>query len=119
MKKIGTWLLGIIAGLLNGLFGAGGGIAVVPMLEHLDLSPQKSHATSVAIILPLSIASTIAYLTNQVPIHWQELLWLIPFGIVGAVIGSKILPKINSNLLRKIFAVIIVYAGIRLFLRSF
>ena len=56
--------LGLVAGILNGLFGAGGGVAVVPMLENAGIEPKKAHATSISIILPLSILSGIFYLIS-------------------------------------------------------
>ncbi len=113
-QKYASYLLGFVSGILNGLFGAGGGIAVVPMLEQMDIPPQKAHATSVAIILPLSIASTISYFIQGVPLNTQQLLWLIPFGLMGAILGTIILSKIKSDLLRRIFGAIIIYSGIRM-----
>lgn len=61
MKKHFFCLTGAIAGLLNGLFGAGGGVAVVPLLEHAGIDTKKSHATSIAIIAPLSLISSLLY----------------------------------------------------------
>lgn len=115
MKK-GTWsaaILGAVSGFLNGLFGAGGGVAVVPMLEQMEVPPQKAHATSVAIILPLSIATTALYALRGVEADPRMLGWLIPFGILGALIGAKWLKQINQDLLRRIFGAIIIYSGIR------
>ena len=113
MKKWGSAILGIISGVLNGLFGAGGGVAVVPMLEQMEIEPQKAHATSVAIILPLSAATAILYFMRGIQVDGSMLLWLIPSGIVGALIGAKLLKTIDQDLLRRIFGAIIVYSGIR------
>ena len=60
MKKItGKWgraaLTGGLCGVLNGLFGAGGGIAAVPLLKAGGLEQKKAHATSLAVILPLAV----------------------------------------------------------------
>ena len=46
MKQIRFLLTGSAAGFLNGLFGAGGGMVVVPMLQRDGLPPERSHATS-------------------------------------------------------------------------
>ena len=111
--KFGSIILGAVSGVLNGLFGAGGGVAVVPMLEQMELAPQKAHATSVAIILPLSAATAILYWMRGVQVDGHMMVWLVPFGLIGALLGSKLLKRINQDLLRRIFGAIIVYSGIR------
>ncbi len=113
MKKI---LMGVICGLLNGLFGSGGGVAAVPMLEAADLEPKKSHATSVALIFLLSIATTVSYLLGDkldFGLAWQY----IPCGIIGAVIGAVLLNKISNSLLRRIFGGVILFAAFRIMMK--
>ena len=62
-KKWWTALGGLFAGFLNGLFGAGGGMVVVPMLERAGYEEEvKSHAMSVSIILPICVLSAGIYL---------------------------------------------------------
>ena len=53
---------GLVCGVANGLLGAGGGMVAVPMLQKSGLSEVKSHATSVAVILPLCLLSAVFYL---------------------------------------------------------
>ena len=60
-KALG-WLGGGVTGLLNGLFGSGGGMVAVPLLEHGGLEPARAHATSIAVILPLTALSAGSYL---------------------------------------------------------
>jgi uncharacterized protein len=107
---------GAVAGLLNGLFGAGGGVAVVPLLEHAGIEARKSHATSIAIIAALSVVSAAFYLFNGKFDFWQALPYL-PFGLVGAVVGAKLLPKIPNKLLKRIFGGVMILSAIRLLLR--
>lgn len=116
MKIFQKLLTGLSAGFLNGLFGAGGGLVIIPMLEKIGLSPKKSHATSIAIILPLSIISSGIYLLNFAP-ELYKFLFYIPFGLVGAYIGCKILNKISTNKLQKIFGIIIIISSIRMFFK--
>lgn len=52
MKKKLFSLWGTLAGFLNGMLGAGGGMVVVPILKT-RLSEKQAHATSVAVILPI------------------------------------------------------------------
>ena len=109
-------LLGAAAGFLNGLFGAGGGVAVVPLLEWSGLESKKAHATSIAVILPLCLFSAVFYLRG-IEAPWQEALWYLPLGIAGAVIGAKLLKKVDNRLLRRIFGGVILASAVRLWLR--
>lgn len=108
--------IGIVAGFLNGLFGAGGGIIVVPLLEKCDISEKKSHATSIAIIASLSLLSAIIYLVGK-EVNLTDALWFIPTGIIGAFLGSFLLKKINADLLRRIFGIVMIISGVRLLLK--
>lgn len=114
LQRYGSPVLGVLSGVLNGLFGSGGGITVVPMLELLSVPPQKAHATSVAIIFPLSLFTALLYFRQGIPADWNALCYLIPGGLIGALIGTKWLQKLPSHLLRRIFGGIILYAGVRL-----
>ena len=52
-KKLYFYILGAVTGICNGLFGSGGGIAAVPMLQKGGVDVKKSHATSLALTLSL------------------------------------------------------------------
>jgi uncharacterized membrane protein YfcA len=106
-------LLGLVTGITNGLFGSGGGMVAVPMLASTGMETKKTHATSLALILPLSIVSCFLYARHG-DIQWATALKLIPFGLGGAVLGSLMLKKISSVWLKRAFGVILIIAGIRL-----
>lgn len=109
-------LTGITAGIANGLFGSGGGMVAVPMLEKSGCEPKKAHATSVAVILPLTIASTVVYITKkQVEISFAAKL-IIP-GLIGAAAGALIMKKMNGNILKRIFGIAMIVAGIRILMK--
>lgn len=114
-RKYGV--LGFIAGVLNGIFGAGGGLLVVPMLESQELEPKKAHATSIAIILPLSVVSAVMYLAGGVAVDWGELGIVLPLGLVGAAAGSFLLMKLQNKLLKKLFGVVMIVSAVRILLR--
>ena len=113
MKK---HLMGLVCGLLNGMFGSGGGVAAVPMLEGSGLEAKKSHATSVALIFVLSIATTISYLMGD-KLNFEIALQYIPYGIIGAVLGAVLLKRTPNSLLRRIFGVIILAAAVRILVK--
>lgn len=116
MKKMYFYLLGALAGILNGLFGSGGGTIVVPMLQKAKIESKKCHATSIAIIFPLSIV-TAFILKNKVEVGIFDAVKYLPLGIVGALLGSFFLKKIPNALLKIIFGGIIVFSAVRLLLR--
>lgn len=114
LKIIG---LGMITGLINGLFGSGGGTIVVPtMVFLLGVDDYKAHATAIAVILPLSIISTIIYTKHNV-IKYPMAFNIAIGGVIGSYFGAKLLNKIPINILRKIFGGLIVFASIRLLLK--
>lgn len=105
-------LIGAAAGLLNGFFGSGGGIAAVPMLKSADIEPKRAHASSLAVTLPLSAVSALFYLKNNAP-DFKGTLPLIIFGLAGALIGALWLKKIPTLWLSRIFGAILIIAGVR------
>ena len=113
-NKVKLIFIGIITGFINGIFGSGGGIIVVPALIFLlQVEEHKAHATAIAIILPLSIISTIIYFING-SIPFKLAIPVSIGGILGGFIGAKTLNKIPPNALRKIFGGVIIYTAVRM-----
>lgn len=108
------WVL--CAGILNGMLGAGGGMLVVPILKKYGIETRKTHATSICIILPMCILSSIIYMLKG-KVTLSDALPYIPYGIVGAIVGSIILSKINQKLLSNVFALFMMWAAIQLLIR--
>lgn len=115
MKKKLFSLWGIVAGFLNGLLGAGGGMAVVPILQT-KTDTRQSHATCVAIILPMCVVSAVIYIINGTVVFSDAMPFLI-WGVIGAVIGTVFLSKFKPVIIRKIFAVLMLWAAYRLLVR--
>ena len=107
------YLSGLICGIINGLLGAGGGMIIVPVLINNGIKVRKAHATSVSIVLFLTILSTFIYVVNG-KVSIIDAVPFLPFGIIGSIVGSKILQKINSDFLKKLFAILMVWAGIKM-----
>ena len=115
-KQLTGAAAGFIAGVLNGLLGAGGGTVIVPMLEKCGLPPQRAPATSIAVIVPLCALSAVFYLKNG-SFSLRDLLYYVPAGFGGAYAASLVLPRIPAKLLRRIFGVFLLYAAYRLLTR--
>ncbi|MCQ2470856.1 MAG: sulfite exporter TauE/SafE family protein [Clostridia bacterium] len=116
MKNRNKYITGFLIGLINSLIGACGGIITVAALKKDGMEQNKAHANAIAVILPLSIISAIFYHINGFASVKDTLIFL-PGGIAGAIAGGILLPKIPQKILKKIFAVFIIWAGIRMVLR--
>lgn len=115
-EKLKFTAAGLLCGLLNGLFGSGGGTAAVPILERMGLSPRSSHATSVALILCLSVSAAIGYGLGG-NLDPALALPFLPGGLLGAAVGAVLLKRIDNGRLRRIFGGLLLLAAGQLFLR--
>ena len=107
-------LTGSVTGAVCGLFGGGGGMIVVPMLTLLCAYKEKeSHATAIAIILPITIISGAIQIFSGNYDLSVGLPTLIG-SVLGGVVGGYLLKKISGKWLTKIFAVIMLVAGVKL-----
>ncbi len=103
-------------GLINGTVGAGGGLVAVPLLKSGGLSQKDSHSSAIAVLLPVSLVSSFSYLSAGHVTFSDALPYFLP-SVAGAVLGTFLLSKIPTALLKKVFAIFMLYAGVRLFLR--
>lgn len=112
-KVIILIVAGVFIGAINGFFGGGGGMICVPVLLLLGLTNQKAQATAIMIMLPISIASAIVYYTFGF-IEWDTVLYTGLGSIAGGIIGALLLKKISNNVLKYVFAVVVMAAGIKM-----
>ena len=111
--KRNALIAGGAAGLINGFFGGGGGMVLVPLLTgKCGLTQRKAFATSVAIILPLCALSAVIYFLRGSLDFIAALPYLIG-GLAGGFLGGKLFQGLNMNWLRRLFAVLILYGGIK------
>ena len=107
------YLSGAAAGVLNGLFGAGGGILLVPLLLRVHKLPaQKAFATSLAIILPLS-AVTLAFALFRGQVAWRQAFPYLLGGAAGGFAAGKWLKRMPVTWLRRLFGALLILSGIR------
>ena len=107
---------GIIIGTINGMLGSGGGMIAVPVLKKLGFSQADAQANAIGVILPISVISAVLYILRG-SVAVKDALIYIPGGIVGTLIGTFLLSKIPAKWLKKVFAVFMVWAGVRLLLK--
>jgi uncharacterized membrane protein YfcA len=105
-------LAGTAAGAVNGLFGAGGGMVLIPLLSKChDFSEREVFASSVVMILPMCLVSL--FWGNGLDLPWQS-AW--PYLVGGALGGFAAVPlgqKIQPTLLHRLLGILILYGGVR------
>ena len=108
-------LIGLAAGVLSGLVGVGGGIIVVPALVFaLGFSQQQAQGTSLGLLLlPIGIFAVINYY-KQGYIDIRVVLIMSVAFILGAYLGSKFALSLPEDKVKKIFAIILFWAGIKM-----
>ena len=109
-KGWGLALFSVLAGVVGGMFGLGGGLVIVPTLLHLGCTPQVSSATSNVIVLISSSNAVIAYAIYGT-INWQYagIYGSIScvFGAIGVYWVSRIVKRTG-----KTFYVVAILAGL-------
>ncbi len=108
IKKI---IIGILAGIICGLFGTGGGMILVPTFVYmLEIEPRKARATSLCCMLVMVITSSIFYYKNNY-INWQVGILCAIGGIAGGYLGAKLLKRVPDYILKIIFVCFLIYAS--------
>ena len=117
VKKINIIVFGVLIGLINGFFGGGGGMVVVPLLNKMfGLEQKKAQATALFVILPISLCSTMVYMTHN-SIDFAS-GWPVILGIVmGGIVGAQLLNKFSNNKLKGIFIFFMLLGGIVMLIR--
>lgn len=115
-----NWWLYILIGLCCGIFGAsfgvGSGIILVPVLAILFSFPQKSaQGMSLAVMIPLAMMGAWRYYQNlDIDIRLGVVLFLSIGAVVGAFIGAKIAGFLPAYVLRKLFAIFLIVAAMKM-----
>jgi uncharacterized membrane protein YfcA len=110
-------VLGFVAGNLAGFFGVGGGILFVPTLVALGLSQLDAEATSLLAILPTVVAGTWRQ-RHYGNVRWRTALVLGVTSILGAAAGVQIATSLPEDVLRRLFAVLLLGVAGQLAWRS-
>ncbi|MDP3837949.1 MAG: sulfite exporter TauE/SafE family protein [Methylococcales bacterium] len=121
---LATVVLGMVTGVLAGLFGIGGGLVIVPVLVMLfsahhfpaELIMIMAVASSLATIIFTAISSVIAH-HRLGSLVWAKVFSLSPAIMLGAALGAVVAKQISADYLRLILVVFLVYVGIQMALQ--
>jgi uncharacterized membrane protein YfcA len=104
-------LVGAAAGMLAGLTGVGGGVFLVPLLVGVLYLPQhEAHGTSFLIILPIAVVGTITYAAMG-HMDWGLILGLAMGGVLGVLLGARLMMLLPEDRLRWLWGVFIIIVG--------
>lgn len=112
MKKefLYKMLIGFLSGIVSGLFASGGGMIIVPAFIYLlKMGDVESRATSVLCILPMVVTSGFFYYKNNY-IDWEVGILCAIGGVIGGVVGAKLLNKLPTQYLKIAFTIFLIYA---------
>ncbi|MBQ9745465.1 MAG: TSUP family transporter [Clostridia bacterium] len=112
---------GFAAGVVNGVFGTGGGIIAVFVFSNIPFfagvfAKKDVFAMTLFVCFIMSLSSAVLYLGAGNASAGTSLPFLLP-AAAGGALGALLLDKIKTSLLSKIFAALVIYAGAALFLR--
>lgn len=113
-KKItGSCLAGLGAGAINGLFGAGGGMVLVPLLTWLTpIEDENIFPTSVSIILPVCFISLgLSQKLDAIP--WDIVIPYLLGSAVGGILAGLLGKKIPTSWLHRLLGILILWGGVR------
>ena len=111
MKNIKNAIIGIFAGFITGFFSAGGGMIVLPaILYFMKLDEKKARATTIFIILPMVITASFFYYKSNLFDFNMGMKCAIG-GIIGSILGTKLLKKVSDKYLKIIFVLFLLYAS--------
>lgn len=118
---IGYALVGLAAGILGGFVGLGGGIVIIPALVFLfGFDQLKAQGTSLAILLPpIGILGFLQYWNNpKVQIDLWAAAAIAAAFVIGGYYGGKWANAIDTNIVRKAFAVLLLLSAIQMFFKK-
>lgn len=107
-------LCGAMTGIVNGLFGAGGGMVLVPLLIRFGgLEDKKAFSSAISIILPMCLV-TLAVYWRSGSFPGGEALPYLAGGLLGGLAGGLLFRRVTPRLLHRLFGLIILWGGLRL-----
>lgn len=114
MENIKKALIGIVAGIICGLFASGGGLILVPAFIYLlKIEDKKARGTAILCILPMVFTSSIFYYKDKF-IDWKIGIMCAIGGVIGGIIGAKLLKKMKTKYIRMLFTCFLLYVSIKM-----
>lgn len=112
-QNLGILMAGLLAGLVTGLFGGGGGMILVPLLSLAGRFPEEEiFPASISIILPICIVSLVLTALDG-SLSWREAIPYLIGSSLGGFAAGKWGKKIPVSWLHRGLGILILWGGLR------
>ena len=108
-------VIGILAGILSGVVGVGGGLIIIPLLIILlDLSQHEAQGTSLAVMLPpIGILAAINYHKAGF-VKWEYAMIIAITFIIGGYFGSKYAVILRPEIVKRVFGIVMLIGALKM-----
>ena len=113
-KSLNRVFAGLLTGIINGLFGGGGGMVAVPLMKNLlGYDEKRAHATAILVIAPVCAASAVTYIINGY--FAADVILPAAIGsVAGGLAGAELLDKLPEFWVNAVFLAVMLAAGLRM-----
>lgn len=112
-------IIGLLAGVLSGLVGVGGGIIMVPLLVLLlGFSQHQAQGTSLTVLVVPVTALAVFNYYKEGYINWKYALVIAVFFVVGSYFGSKLAVDLDQKMLKKVFGFVLLFIAGKMLLEK-
>jgi len=107
-------IIGLIAGIMAGLFGVGGGVIIVPALTgFMYFCPKRAAATSLAVLLPpIGLPGVIEYYQHGKVALWESLPVVVGL-FAGTLFGARFSTKLHPEIMKVLYGFFLLFVAIR------
>jgi uncharacterized membrane protein YfcA len=106
--------LGVLAGMISGLLGVGGGIVFVPTLTiALGLSQHQAEATSLAAIVPVVVMGSWQQGRGGL-VTWSDAIVMGLVSVAGVLGGAQLASSLSDATLKKAFGAFLVLVAVQM-----
>ncbi len=110
--------IGILAGIITGFIGAGGGFLIIPVLANLLKLPMKAAVGTSLLIISTNSLVGFVFSIAHTAVHWHFLLTITFIAIAGILIGSFLSAKIEGKKLKPAFGWFVLAMGIYIIIKE-
>ena len=104
---------GLLAGIVNGIFGGAGGMVLIPALGMwTDAEPESLFPLSVSVMLPVCVLSL--WITSRsAPLPWEDAMRYLLGSVAGGILVGLFGKRIPTLWLHRIFGIMLLWGGVR------